>query len=151
MIMAHKQTTEILNRQVANWNVMFVKLHNYHWYVSGPNFFTLHEKFEEMYDEAAEHIDELAERLLALKGKPVASMKVYLETSTISEADGENTAEQMVEQLVSDLTAISDELKNDIETLEDDADDEATADMLIEIRQSVEKHNWMLRAFLGKR
>ncbi|WP_026698169.1 Dps family protein [Alkalicoccus chagannorensis] len=149
--MAHKQTTEILNRQVANWNVMFVKLHNYHWYVSGPNFFTLHEKFEEMYDEAAEHIDELAERLLALKGKPVASMKVYLETSTISEADGENTAEQMVEQLVSDLTAISDELKNDIETLEDDADDEATADMLIEIRQSVEKHNWMLRAFLGKR
>ncbi|MFC4735480.1 Dps family protein [Bacillus daqingensis] len=149
--MAHKQTTEILNRHVANWNVMFVKLHNYHWYVSGPNFFTLHEKFEELYDEAQEHIDELAERLLALKGRPVASMKVYLETSTINEAEGEQTAEEMVEALVHDFTQLSDELKEDIETLEDDADDEATADMLIEIRQSVEKHNWMLRAFLGKK
>ncbi|NJP36477.1 Dps family protein [Alkalicoccus luteus] len=149
--MAHKQTTEILNRHVANWNVMFVKLHNYHWYVSGPHFFTLHEKFEELYNEAQEHIDELAERLLALKGRPVASMKVYLETSTIKEAEGEQSADDMVEALVHDFTQLSNELKEDIETLEDDADDEATADMLIEIRQSVEKHNWMLRAFLGKK
>ncbi len=149
--MAHTQTTEILNRHVANWNVMFVKLHNYHWYVKGPHFFTLHEKFEELYNEAAEHIDELAERLLALKGKPVASMKVYLETTTLKEAEGEQEAEDMVRSLVADFDTLSSELKEDIETLEDDADDEATADMLIEIRQSVEKHNWMLRSFLGER
>ncbi|PRO64852.1 Dps family protein [Alkalicoccus urumqiensis] len=149
--MAHKETTRILNRHVANWNVMFVKLHNYHWYIKGPHFFTLHEKFEELYNEAAEHIDELAERLLALKGRPVASMKVYLEESTIEEADGELNEDAMVEQLVSDFDKISNELKEDIETLEDDADDEATADMLIAIRQSVDKHNWMLRAFLGQK
>ncbi|SDN24056.1 Dps family protein [Alkalicoccus daliensis] len=147
--MAHKQTTEILNRHVANWNIMFVKLHNYHWNVKGSNFFTLHNKFEELYNEAAEHIDELAERLLSLKGKPVASMKVFLETTTISEASGEKTDVEMVRALVEDFETFSNELKEDIETLEGDADDEDTADMLVSIRQSVVKHNWMLRSFLG--
>lgn len=149
--MAHKQTTEILNRHVANWNVMFVKLHNYHWNVKGSSFFTLHNKFEELYNEAAEHVDELAERLLALKGKPVASMKVFLETSTINEAEGEKTDIEMVQALVDDFDTFSSELKEDIETLEGDADDEDTADMLIAIRQSVVKHNWMFRAFLGQK
>ncbi|QKS71557.1 DNA starvation/stationary phase protection protein [Paenalkalicoccus suaedae] len=148
--MAHKQTSEILNRHVSNWNIMFVKLHNYHWNVKGHHFFTLHEKFEELYNESAEHIDELAERLLALKGRPAATMKQYLEIATIEEADGEKTSDEMVHALIDDFTTISDELKRDIETLEDDADDEATADMLIAIRQSVEKHRWMLRAFVGE-
>jgi starvation-inducible DNA-binding protein len=151
LFMAHKQTTEILNRHVANWNVMFVKLHNYHWYVKGPDFFTLHEKFEELYNESAEHIDELAERLLALKGKPIASMRGYLEKTTLNEAEGETEAKDMVRELVKDFDTLSNELKEDIETLEDDADDEATADMLIGIRQSVEKHNWMMRAYLGQK
>ena len=45
----------------------------------GPQFFTLHEKFEELYTESATHIDEIAERILAIGGKPVATMKEYLE------------------------------------------------------------------------
>ncbi|WP_255717389.1 Dps family protein [Salipaludibacillus sp. CUR1] len=148
--MVNEQTEKILNRQVANWNVMFVKLHNYHWYVKGPHFFALHEKFEELYNEAAGHIDELAERLLTLKGKPVASMREYLEVSTIEEAEGEKSAEEMVKALVEDFDRLSAELQTDIETLEEEAGDEATADMLVEVRQSVEKHNWMLRSFLGQ-
>ncbi|WP_096189261.1 Dps family protein [Evansella halocellulosilytica] len=149
--MPHEKQTEILNRHVANWNVLFVKLHNYHWYVKGPHFFTLHEKFEELYNEAAGYIDELAERLLALKEKPVATMREYLDISTINESEaGESlSAEQMVKNLVQDFNEVDNELKADIETLEE-AGDEATADMLIEIRQSVEKHNWMFRAFLGE-
>lgn len=42
----------VLNKQIANWNVLFVKLHNYQWYVKGDQFFTLHAKFEELYNEA---------------------------------------------------------------------------------------------------
>jgi starvation-inducible DNA-binding protein len=68
-----KQLTDIVNKQIANWSVLYIKLHNYHWYVKGPQFFTLHEKFEQLYNEAALHIDELAERLLALGGAPVAT------------------------------------------------------------------------------
>ncbi|WP_078595440.1 Dps family protein [Evansella clarkii] len=145
--MANEKTTEILNRQVANWNVLFVKLHNYHWYVKGVNFFKLHEKFEELYNEAAGHIDELAERLLTLQGEPVASMREFLEIATIKEAQGERASKDMVKVLSDDFTQLSEELNSDIENLEE-MGDEATADMLIAVRQSVEKHNWMLRSFL---
>jgi starvation-inducible DNA-binding protein len=145
--MANEKTTEILNRQVANWNVLFVKLHNYHWYVKGVNFFKLHEKFEELYNEAAGHIDELAERLLTLQGEPAASMREFLEIATIKEAQGERASKDMVKVLSDDFTQLSEELNSDIENLEE-MGDEATADMLIAVRQSVEKHNWMLRSFL---
>ncbi|WP_026690038.1 Dps family protein [Alteribacter aurantiacus] len=148
--MAHEKQTEILNRHVSNFNVLFVKLHNYHWFVKGPNFFTLHVKFEELYDEVAGHIDELAERLLAVKGTPVATMKEYLNTATLKEAEGESSADDMVQALVKDLDTLVEELKGDIETLEEGVGDEATADMLIGIRQSFEKHNWMLRSYLGE-
>src|SRR5690606_29508236 len=99
-----------LNVQVANWSVLYTKLHNYHWYVKGPSFFTLHEKFEELYNEAAEVVDEVAERLLAIGGKPVASLKEYLEVATLEEAGNESTANEMVAALVADYKKIKDEL-----------------------------------------
>ena len=148
--LAHEKSTEILNRQVANWNVLFVKLHNYHWYVKGVNFFKLHEKFEELYNEAAGHVDELAERLLTLNGEPVATMKEYLEIATINEAQGEKASKDMVRALSEDFTQLSKELNEDIATLAEDLGDDATADMLIAVRQSIEKHNWMLRSFLDE-
>lgn len=147
-MLVNEKTAQILNRHVANWNVLFVKLHNYHWYVKGVNFFKLHEKFEELYNEAAIHIDELAERLLTLKGEPVASMKEFLEVATIKEAQGEKASEDMVRAIMDDFDKINDELISDIEFLEEEGDS-PTADMLIGIRQSLEKHQWMLRAYLG--
>lgn len=80
-----EQLIQAVNKQVANWTVMYVKLHNYHWYVKGKDFFTLHEKFEELYNETATYIDDLAERLLALNGKPIATMKESLETASVKE------------------------------------------------------------------
>ncbi|WP_096435547.1 Dps family protein [Alteribacter populi] len=146
--MAHEKQTEILNRHVSNFNVLFVKLHNYHWFVKGPNFFSLHEKFEELYNEMAEHIDELAERLIGLKGVPLATLKEYLETTTLQEAQGEKSAGEMVQVTANDFSTVIEELKADIETLEEEVGDEATADMLIAIRQSFEKHNWMFQSYL---
>lgn len=146
-IMSKEKVSTVLNKQIANWSVLFVKLHNYHWYVKGPQFFTLHAKFEELYNEAALHIDELAERLLALQGQPVATMKEYLETATVKEANGNESAEQMVEAIVSDFDILINELKDGMEAA-DGLGDETTADMLLSIHQSLEKHNWMLRSFL---
>jgi len=143
------QLADVVNKQVANWSVLFTKLHNYHWYVKGPEFFTLHEKFEELYNEAATHIDELAERLLAIEGKPVGTMKEILEISTIHEAEGGESAEQMVKNIASDFSTLIEELKEGIKVA-DSTGDETTGDMLLAIHQSVEKHNWMLHAFLGK-
>jgi starvation-inducible DNA-binding protein len=58
MINMSKELVKAVNQQVANWTVLYVKLHNYHWYIKGKNFFTLHAKFEELYNEANVHVDE---------------------------------------------------------------------------------------------
>jgi len=77
-----------LNVQLANWSVLYVKLHHFHWYVTGPHFSVLHAKFEELYDLAAESLDDLAERILTIGGKPASTMKEYLSLATIREAEG---------------------------------------------------------------
>ncbi|APT50653.1 MULTISPECIES: Dps family protein [Bacillus] len=138
----------VVNKQVADWTVLYVKLHNYHWYVKGKDFFTLHEKFEELYTETATYIDDLAERMLALNGQPVATMKECLEISSIQEAEGNESAEQMVKNLYDDFSNIAEELKQGMD-LAAEVGDETTGDMLLAIHQSIEKHNWMLKAYLG--
>ena len=140
--------TKVLNQQVANWNVLFVKLHNFHWNVKGSSFFALHEKFEELYDEAATNIDEIAERVLALKETPVATMKEYLEISSIEEAKGNETATEMIQALVKDYTVMIDELKVGVE-VSGDNNDAVTEGMLTDIVEALEKHVWMLTALLG--
>lgn len=140
---------DVLNKQIANWSVLYFKLHNYHWYVTGEQFFTLHTKFEELYNEAALHIDELAERLLALGGKPVASMKGCLEQSSIREAEGNESAQQMVQAIADDFEVLIGELKEGMNVASENHDD-VTEDMLLAIHSSLEKHLWMLRSFLGQ-
>ena len=143
------QLVSILNKQIANWSVLYTKLHNYHWYVKGGQFFTLHVKFEEFYNEAGLHVDELAERLLAIGGKPAATLKEYLEISSIKEATGNETAEEMVESIINDFSIIIGELKEGM-SFAGEKNDETTGDMLLAIHSGLEKHVWMLTAFLGR-
>ncbi|WP_028552672.1 Dps family protein [Paenibacillus sp. UNC451MF] len=140
---------EILNRQIANWTVLHIKLHNFHWYVKGHQFFTLHTKFEELYTEAALHIDVLAERLLSLGGNPVATLKGSLQLASVHDADGGENAEQMVEKLVNDFRTLIEELKAGMKAAAEQQD-ETTGDLLLGIHAGLEKHVWMLNSFLGK-
>lgn len=141
--------TETLNKQVANFSVLYMKLHHYHWYVKGENFFTLHPKFEEMYTEAALNLDTIAERMLSLRTLPTATLSEQLKIASIKEAGGEETAEQMVKSLADDFDSICTELTEGI-SIAEDQDDQPTADMFIAIRSSLEKHRWMLEAYLGE-
>ena len=109
----------VLNKQIANWGLLYVKLHNFHWYVKGNQFFTLHVKFEELYNEAALHVDELAERLLSIGGQPAATMKAFMELSSLKEASGTETATKMVEAVIEDFTILTQELKAGMQACEE--------------------------------
>lgn len=137
-----------VNKQVANWTVLYVKLHNYHWFIKGKHFFTLHEKFEALYDEAATIIDELAERILSIGGKPIGTIKECLATASIKEASGTEGEVEMVKAILTDFTTLTDELKIAI-GLAEQAEDQGTADILLGIQKSLRKHMWMLQSFLG--
>jgi starvation-inducible DNA-binding protein len=137
---------DLLNRQIANFSVLYVKLHHYHWYVKGASFYTLHAKFEELYNEAAGYVDELAERLLALNGRPVSRMADYLKLATVKEASGTEDADAMVLAIADDFRKIAAELDEGIRAAEREGDT-ATADLLTGIRTILDKHAWMLSAF----
>ncbi|MBN6888618.1 starvation-inducible DNA-binding protein [Cytobacillus horneckiae] len=138
-----------LNTQVANWSLLYTKLHRFHWYVKGPQFFTLHEKFEELYNEAASVVDELAERLLTIGGEPVATMKQYLETATLTEINNEKTANEMVASLIADYKQLKAELK-ELADLAEAEQAHATNDYAIGLIESLDKHIWMFTAYLGE-
>jgi len=147
---AKQELSKILNHQIANWTVLYTKIHNFHWYVKGESFFTLHTKFEELYNEAALNLDEIAERLLAIGGSPVATLKEALAESSVKEATGKEDAPGMVQSLVNDYTMMVEELDKGMELAEELGDD-TTADLLLKIHESLQKHNWMLSSFLGKK
>jgi len=136
-----------LNLQISNWSVLYTKLHRFHWYVKGPSFFTLHAKFEELYNEAALVVDEAAERLLAIGGQPVATMKEYLESATLEETATETKATEMVATLVKDYTAINDSLK-ELAKLAEAEDDTITNDFAVGHIEKIDTHLWMLGAYL---
>lgn len=142
------QVVKILNEQLSDWNLLYVKLHNYHWNVKGSDFFTLHEKFEELYNEASVNIDEVAERVLALGAVPAASFKEYLALSTLQEATGNENSRQMVEQIVADFKSVIAHAKNGIDVA-GEVEDETTVDLLTQIHVALEKHVWLFSAFLG--
>lgn len=149
MAESNEEVVKVLNQQVANWTVAFTKLHNFHWYVKGPNFFSLHTKFEELYDEASQYIDDLAERILAAGGNPVATLKESLDLSIIKEAGKGYKAEEMVEELSQDFDNVSKQLEEAIEVASN-ADDDVTEDMFIGMQTNIDKHNWMLKSYLGR-
>jgi starvation-inducible DNA-binding protein len=138
---------QVMNQQLANWNVLYTKLHRFHWYVKGPHFFTLHAKFEELYEEAAGTIDELAERLLIVGGIPISTLKEYIQYATIKETSENLSAEEMVQTIVRDFSQIISELKSGKEAAELE-NDEVTSDMFTELIEKLSKHNWMLTSFL---
>lgn len=147
--MAKDKLINQLNELVSTYSVLYTKLHNYHWYVTGPSFFTLHAKFEELYNEITLNLDEVAERILTKGAKPVATLKEHLELSRVKEATGDETAEEMVQSIIDDFQSTMKLIKKAMEEASEQGDDR-TEDMLNATFQSLEKHCWMLSAFLGK-
>ncbi|GLB60940.1 Dps family protein [Cytobacillus sp. NCCP-133] len=144
-----EQLYSALNVQIANWSVLYTKLHRYHWFVKGPFFFALHEKFEGLYNEAAEVVDEAAERLLAIGGTPASSLKEFLSLCTLEESDGEVKAEDMVASLSADYKHLKEQLTS-IAQLAEEHEDQVTADFAIGLMEKLDTHIWMLNAYLGE-
>ncbi|TVX97113.1 Dps family protein [Cohnella terricola] len=140
--------TDSLNVQLSNWSVLYIKLHHYHWYVKGPHFPVLHAKFEELYELAALKLDELAERILAIEGNPVSTMKEFLAHATIKEADKAKSENDMLSATIADLRELIEGLQAASEAAED-GKDTATADILTGQIEELQKQVWMLKSTLS--
>lgn len=137
-----------LNKVLADYQVLYMKLRNYHWNVDGPQFFKLHEKFEELYNETADKVDEVAERILSVGGRPLSTLRESLEVSSLQEDPQPGDANDMVSKLIADYQGINQKLVSLIDEAEK-AGDRATANLLDGFNDEQEKTLWMLRAYLA--
>ena len=138
---------EGLARLLADSYTLYLKTHNYHWNVTGPMFNTLHLMFEGQYNELALAVDLIAERIRALGFPAPGSYKAYAKLSSIEEAEGVPSAEEMISQLVKGHEAVARTARGVFPAVEK-VSDQPTADLLTQRMQVHEKTAWMLRALL---
>ncbi len=142
-----KQIAEGLSRLLADSYTLYLKTHNFHWNVTGPMFNTLHLMFEGQYTELAAAVDLIAERIRALGFPAPGSYKEYSRLSSIEEAEGVPSANEMVTQLVKGQEAVVKTARS-VWPVVERANDEPTADLLTQRMQVHEKTAWMLRSLL---
>lgn len=148
--MANEKVKEYLNTLVATQGLFYVKLHQAHWYIKGPNFFSLHPKLEELYDDLTVQMDDMAERLLSIGGEPYSTLKEFIDHSLIKESiDDKNLSEkEMIQSVITDFEILRDELSSGIK-LTDEENDGVSNDLLISQKTEVDKTIWMLQAYMG--
>ncbi|HAR42842.1 MAG TPA: DNA starvation/stationary phase protection protein [Bdellovibrionales bacterium] len=140
-----KKIADGLSRLLADTYTLYLKTHNYHWNVTGPQFETLHLMFERQYEELADAVDKIAERIRALGFRAPASYSEFMELSSVKEDKGSPPAEQMVERLVQGHEAVV-RTARVLFPLASDCGDQPTADLVTERMQVQEKAAWMLRS-----
>ncbi|OKH88063.1 Dps family protein [Thalassospira sp. TSL5-1] len=136
-----------LGRVLADSYALYLKTHNFHWNVTGPMFQTLHTMFEQQYTELAAAVDELAERIRSLGAFAPGSFSAFAELSSIADEKGVPAAKEMIKQLVEGHETVI-KTARALYPLCDEADDDATADLLTQRIQTHEKTAWMLRSLL---
>ena len=137
-----------LSRLLADSYTLYLKTHNFHWNVTGPQFNTLHTMFEEQYTELATAVDEIAERIRALGIKAPGSYSAFTELTSIEEGGGDESAEEMIRQLVIGQETVARTAREAFPAAEA-ASDEPSADLLTQRMQIHEKNAWMLRSMLA--
>jgi starvation-inducible DNA-binding protein len=143
-----KTMAETLSRVLANTYTLYLKTHNYHWNVTGPQFASLHTMFETQYTELAAAVDTIAERIRALGHVAPGSYAAFGRLSEVKEApDSPPEAMQMIRDLAADNEALI-KLAEKANEVADENNDVASGDMMIERMQVHSKTAWMLRAHL---
>ncbi len=136
-----------LNELLADYHMFYMNLRGLHWNIKGPQFFALHNKFEELYDNAAEKIDEIAERILSIGETPVHSLSEYAKKSGLKEALNVSEAKAAIEVVLSGFKYLLAQQKEILE-LADKLEDEATNAMMSDYISEQEKLVWMFHSTL---
>ncbi len=137
-----------LNKLLASYQILYMNVRGFHWNIRGNQFFELHLKFEEIYNDLLLKVDALAERILTLDGVPMHSFSDYLKVSAIPEQKGLHDGRACVESLLESCRELL-VAQRRILGQAAEAGDEGTASILSDYVQQQEKLVWMLRAYLA--
>jgi starvation-inducible DNA-binding protein len=136
-----------LSRLLADTYSLYLKTHSFHWNVTGPQFNSLHQMFEQQYNALWTAADEVAERIRTLDVVAPGSYTQFARLTSIPEEPGVPAWLDMVDQLRKGheiAAATARKVVKDAET----AGDEGTADLATQRLRDHEKTAWMLRSML---
>lgn len=145
-------TAEILkslNQLMADYQVLYHKLQNYHWNIRGGDFYELHENFGAMYQRIAGQIDQIAGKIKLFGKYPLSTMKEYLSVAQLSEGNADFTSIEMVKDIVNDLTGILSVIEEGIYSAQN-ISDFGTEEMLKSFIRVHEKEYWQFSAWLNQ-
>ncbi len=142
-------SVEVLNHLLADEYVLYTKLRNYHWNVTGDDFMEFHKLFESQYEEVDGMIDEIAERSRSLGGRALGTLKEFLQETQLKEFPREYPeAKKMIAYLLADHEAVIQQLRQGLAVCAEKYADMGTSDFLTGLMEQHEKMAWMLRAYL---
>lgn len=138
-----------LNELLANFQLYYQNLRGIHWNIKGRDFFNLHVKFEELYDDANMKVDEIAERILTLGQTPLHTFEDYTALAKVPVGKNISQDEKAVRLIVESLTELL-KLERHILDAAGDANDEGTNSMMSDFITEQEKTVWMMKAWLNE-
>src|SRR5690606_7119950 len=136
-----------VSKLLADTYSLYLKTHGFHWNVTGPMFNSLHTMFEEQYRELWAAADVIAERIRTLDVYAPGSYTQFAKLTSIKEETGVPEWKDMVQQLV-DGHETAARTGREAFKVADDANDQATADLMTQRLEAHEKTAWMLRSLL---
>lgn len=143
-----KQTADMLQQLLADYQIYYTNLRGFHWNIKGKMFFMLHEKFEGMYDEMSDAIDEVAERILMLGETPKNRFSDYLKIAKVKELDNVSCGKEALENVLETLKLLIAQ-ERAIYEFAGEYSDEVTASLMSGYISSKEKQIWMLTAMMS--
>ncbi|MBN1157765.1 MAG: DNA starvation/stationary phase protection protein [Bacteroidales bacterium] len=141
----NEKIQEKLNVLLSDYQIYYQNLRAFHWLVKGQQFYMLHEKFEAFYDEAAEDIDEIAERILMISGKPLHSFEDYLKHAGMKAEKNLEKASDIIPKIIANNEHLLLSFRNILE-MAADAGDEGTVALMSDFIGAAEKRLWMLNS-----
>ena len=126
----------------------YLKLHFFHWNVTGPNFKQYHELFGDLYEDVWGAVDDIAEHIRAVKGFAPGSLPRFMATTTVKDQIDVVPAEQMISIALQDNDKVIDVLTQAFLAAEQSAE-HGLANFLQDRIDIHKKHGWMLRATLS--
>lgn len=135
----------LLNAVLADSYILLLKTHNYHWNITGTNFYSFHQMLETQYTDLFEAVDLIAERIRARHEKAMGSFEEYKKITNISEGNANAQANDMILDIAKDQDIIIATLSKAIEEASKENDD-VTAGILSDRIEVHQKNAWMLNA-----
>jgi starvation-inducible DNA-binding protein len=141
---------ENLKVVLASSFTLYLKAHNFHWNIEGPDFPQYHLFLDNFNTEIFENaVDRSAEFIRALDHYTPGSLTRFKELSIIEDQTLIPRAELMMVELYEDNTKLLAYLKETFHVAEQE-DEQGVANFIAERIDAHGKHGWMLRSILKK-